>query len=694
MNILKVLIICAFTVKLALSTTPEEEKAKDLISKMTLEEKISFLAGIHSDYVGATPSIPRLNIPSIYYGDGPQGAGNNKKNVTEFPSVLTVTASWNRKLMYDYAAAIAEEQWGKGVSVHLGPMVNIARVPIGGRNFESIGEDPFLASELTREYVKGVQDKGVIACVKHWVNNEHEHERMEYNANVDERTNQEIYYPPFKAAVEEGVASVMCSYNKINGTYACENAETLNKELKGRMGFKGFVMSDWGATHDALNSFKNGLDQDMPGDDEPYLQQITDLVNKGVISEAEIEKPITKILSQFIKFNLFENPTQGNIKNNVRSDQHTKLAKLVAEESMVLLKNENNLLPLSQSLKYTITVVGDIGNDNKLVGGEGSGEVDSTYVVTPLEGIRSLATKFNKDSVVNYANSTMIDEAIEFAKSSDLVIFVTGTNTGEGWDRNNLSIFSNDLILFNKISKLNPNIIAVVHNPAAINLSWVDQVNSCICAFYPGEQAGNALASILFGEVNPSGKLPITIQQSDDINPVNTPAQYPGIEKEVSYSEKLLVGYRWNNVKNIRPLYAFGYGLSYTKFSISNPQLKKQENLVTIYFEVENVGDYYGQEVLQLYVSYPEEVEEPPYILKGFNKIGLKSKERKSFEFNINIESLTYFDVLKNDWEFFDGDYKFAVGTSSDKFQFNITSFISRNKESRKKKNEILFLEN
>lgn len=671
---------------LAILTRNPEERALKLLAQLNLTEKISFLTGVNGYYAGNIPAIPRLKIPSMAMEDGPQGVADDLRNVTNFPSELAVTASWDRELVREYGEKLGEEQRNKGTNVHLGPMVNIARVPTGGRNFEGMGEDPYLASELVKQYIDGIQSNKIIACVKHFVANEQETERMNGNSQVDERTLHEIYYPAFvSAVVDANVGSVMCSYNKINGTYACENDRTLNYELRTRMGFKGFVVSDWGATHSTYDSFKNGLDQEMPNE-VYYGSKLLEELNQGHITEEEINEKVLRILTQMIALGVYDNPPTGNVTTNVRSDDHTKFARKAAEESMVLLKNDAHFLPLNKETTKRIAVIGDLAHDLKKVFGEGAGFVDQQYDVTLLE---SILAKVGNSSHIEYLNSSSIDMAVGLAKFADVVIIATGAVTGEGSERDNLSVWGNDNDLISRVSEVNNNVVVVVYNPSSILLPWINKVKACIAAFLTGEQAGPAAASILYGDVNPSGKLPITLPKFENQSSVgDDPTRFPGIDNNPVYSEKLLVGYRWNNALKIEPAFSFGHGLSYTKFTFDNLQISKYGNSgkINVQFEVKNVGSLFGKEVAQLYVTFPQSAGEPPKILKGFEKVSLNPNESRVVILSITKKDLSTWDVVTDDWLLAQGKFTFSVGSSVKDIKLEKDIFVNQGMFSEKMK--------
>jgi beta-glucosidase len=641
--------------------TPKE-RAKNLLSQMTQDEKIHMVCGIGAQkpYVGNVEPIDRLKIPRLNLEDGPQGVADGVRDVTCFPSTLTATASWDLSVMREYAAAIGREQRIKGTNVHLGPMVNIARVPQGGRNFESFGEDPVLSSKMAIEYIKGVQSQGVIATIKHWVCNNQEQDRDDVSANVDERTLQEIYYPAFKAGVDAGVGSVMCSYNKINNTWACENEDTLTRVLKKQMGFEGFVMSDWGGTHSTVLAANSGLDQEMP-DARYFGENLKQAISSGQVPQSQLDDKVLRILTAMYAVGLFDTPQTGDLGKDAKSDLRSKLSREVAQSGAVLMKNLNNILPLKKV--KSIAVIGDDANDRAVFHGDGSGGVISAYDIKPLNAIKQRVAN------TTYANSSNIDQAVKNAKNADVAIVFLGKTSTEGADHNlNFADHENDLV--KAVASVQRNTIVVMHIPSAVVTPWADSVAAILSAFYPGQENGNVVASILFGDVNPSGKLPVTFPVNDREIPVNTQIQYPGINKQTNYSEKLQVGYRWYDANNVKPSFPFGHGLSYTTFEYSNIQIqtaKCSNGQATrdVTFDLRNNGTVDGAEVAQLYINFPSSAGEPPQQLKDFKKVLLKAGEKQRVTLSITDAALSIYDVTKAGWRVVAGTFEIRVGSSS-----------------------------
>jgi len=634
-----------------LKDTPAQ-RAQKLVDAMTLDEKLALVHGYGGPYVGNVAANTRLNIPELHLEDGPQGVADGVRLVTGFPSALTVVVSWDTAVMENYATAMGKEQRAKGTNIMLGPMVNIARIPQGGRNFESFGEDPYLAGEMAFASVTGIQSNGIIATVKHYVDNNQEYHRNSVSANVDERTQHEIYYPAFKRAVDANVGSVMCSYNRINDTYASANYQTLTIDLKKEMGFQGFVQSDWGAVHTTINAANNGLDLEMPND-QYFGAALKAAVAAGQVPVSRVSDMVLRILTSLFAVGIMDNPPTGNLGVNVTSAEHNMLSRALAIEGTVLLKNEKNILPLSKNAK--IAVLGDDGQNNVIVIGGGSGHVIPPYVVTPYAGIKAVVNS------ATYAPTSPLQNAVAAAKAADVAVVFVGVFSSEGSDRPNLSLGNGQDELIAAVAAAQPNTVVVIHSPGAVLVPWINSVPAAIAAFYPGEEAGNAIADVLFGDANPSGKLPITFPLTEDQVPANTTAQYPGINDEGSYSEGLFVGYRWYDRYNQDPAFPFGHGLSYTTFEYSNLQIKG----LTISGSVQNTGKVAGAEVVQLYIGYPESANEPPKVLRGFKKLRLQPGVSGVFSFTLTEHDLSIWDITTVDWTVIHGTFSVYVGSSS-----------------------------
>ena len=668
------------------SGLPIEARVEDLLSRLTLEEKISL---IHADSKFTTAAIPRLGIPRRWLDDGPHGvredigpdswlpAGKTDDFSTAMPAGICVAATWNPDLGYAEGEAIGQEARARGKDIMLGPGVNILRTPLCGRNFEYLGEDPFLSSRMAVGYVRGEQSQDISSCVKHFALNNQEFERGSINVEVDERTLHEIYLPAFKAVVQEGgVWSVMGAYNQFRGQHCCENDYLLNKILKDEWGFKGLVVSDWGGVHDTREAALNGLDLEMGTDKnygdfyfaQPYLADLT----SGTLPMDGLDEKVRRNLRVMFATHVLDS---GRKTGSLNTAAHEIVARRVAEEGVVLLKNENNLLPLNYSKIKTIAVIGENATRLHAHGGDSSG-IKAFYEITPLQGILNRAGKnvnviFSEGYQKN-GGADLADRAVAAAKSADVVVYIGGLNHDKGFDcegadRTTLKMPYGQDELIQKIVAANPKTIVVLEGTMVEMDSWLDKVPALLQAWYPGMEGGNALARVLFGDVNPSGKLPATFPKRLEDSPAHALGAYPGTNGTVTYTEGLFVGYRWFDAKNIKPLFPFGFGLSYTTFKYSNLQIANGiDGTVTAQFEIENTGSRAGAEVAQLYV-HPEKpgVMRPEKELKGFKKVFLKPGEKQTLTIPLTQGAFAYFDPDKMGWIAEKGDFKILVGGSS-----------------------------
>eukprot|EP01089_Gocevia_fonbrunei_P021564 TRINITY_DN8424_c0_g1_i1.p1 TRINITY_DN8424_c0_g1~~TRINITY_DN8424_c0_g1_i1.p1 ORF type:complete len:698 (+),score=183.89 TRINITY_DN8424_c0_g1_i1:187-2094(+) len=616
-------------------------------------------------YVGNVPANYRLHIPSLSLEDGPQGVGDGTKLVTAWPSALTVVATWDRDLMYQYGTAMGKEQRDKGTNIMLGPMVNILRVPVEGRSFESFGEDTHLASQMAIQSVQGIQSNGIMACVKHLVDNNQEYNRTTTSANIDERTQYEVYMPPFKAAIDAGVASIMCSYNRINNVYACENNDTLNTAAKDRFGFQGFVMSDWGATHSTVESANNGLDMQMP-DDSFFGPALEAAIHSGKVPQSRLDDMVVRILTSMFSVGIFDNPVTGNLSVNVQSKAHTKLARDLGTAANILLKNDNNVLPLNVETIKNIAVIGDDAFKHPTAVGFGSGHVIAPYIVSPLEGIQY---RLGSRVTVNYADTANVTWAKQYAQEADVAIVFVAVDSSEGRDRPDLSLGAAQDSLVSAVAAVQKNIIVVVHAPGPVFMPWSSEVAGIFHALLPGQEDGHCISDVLFGDVNPSGRLPFTNPSSTNPSPLGTTIQYPGINNEATYSEKLLVGYKWYDANNVVPLFHFGHGLSYSTFHYSDITIgtDNTEHTVIVQFNLANTGKVEGHETPQLYIGFPSSAGEPVKQLRGFEKVHLWIQQTKTIDFTLTAADLSIWDVNTHDWALVKGTFNVFIGSSAGK---------------------------
>jgi beta-glucosidase len=689
-----------------------DERVADLLPRLTVEEKVGM---VHGRSTFANQGVPRLGIPDLWMDDGPMGVreevGERFRNLnhkddfaTAMPATLGLAASFDTNLAVAYGSVIGQEAKQRSKNIMLGPSLNIQRTPLCGRNFEYLGEDPFLTSRIAVHYIKGEQAEGVASCAKHFVANNQEHERNSINVEMDERVLREIYMPAFRACVQEaGVLSIMGAYNKFRGQHCCENDYLLNKVLKEEWGFKGLVMSDWGGVHHADLAAMNGMDLEM-GTRPPYANNylagpFLEGLKSGKYPMSVLDDKVRRILYVMFKLNMIYNPavTPGDSGGDgvLSTKAHQEIARRVAEDSMVLLKNEK-LLPLNPAKLKTIAVIG-ANADARFAHGGGAANLKAPYEITALEGIsnrvgsgvkiiyapgykapvgRGRRDQGDKVPVAPAADKKLISDAVAAAKSADVVIYVGGLNHNggydtEGTDRRDLKLPGGQDELLEKIVAANPKTAVVFMGGGAVEMgSWLARTPALLYAWYPGLEGGNALAPVLFGDVNPSGKLPCTFPKRLEDSPAHALHAYPGTNGTVTYTEGLLVGYRWFDAKEIRPLFPFGYGLSYTTFKYSGLKLTPDENPknpgVTVQFEIANTGDREGAEAAQIYVQEMKPiVMRPVKELKQFAKVSLKPGQTQKVFVRLDQSAFAYYDPEKKGWVAEKGEFKIMVGSSS-----------------------------
>ena len=693
-----------------------EERVEDALSRMTLEEKVAVL---HAQSKFSSAGVPRLGIPELWCTDGPHGirpevlwddwdqAGWTNDSCTAFPALTCLAATWNPEMSALYGKSIGEEARYREKDVLLGPGVNIYRTPLNGRNFEYMGEDPYLASRMVVPYVQEVQKNGVAACVKHFALNNQETNRQSVNVVVDDRALYEIYLPAFKAAVQEGGAwSVMGSYNKYKGEHCCHNQYLLNGILKRDWGFDGVVISDWGGAHDTKQAVENGLDLEFGswtnGLDwgasnaydnyylaHPYLE----LLKKGEADEKTLDDKVRRVLRLIFRTAMNTQKPFGSL----NSPEHLAAARRIAGEGMVLLKNEGGVLPLDPAATKRLLVVGENAVKMMTVGG-GSSSLKVRHECLPLEGIRTAAeaagcevafergyvgdlrTEFDgvnsgQDLSETRSEEQLIADAVAAAKEADAVIFVGGLNKSrhqdsEGSDREQYGLpYAQDRVI-EALAAANPRLAVVLVSGNAVAMPWLDRVPAVLEAWFSGSETGNALADVLFGKVNPSGKLPITFPVRLEDNGAHAMGEFPGGDS-VRYNESIFVGYRWHDAKAIRPLFAFGHGLSYTTFEVENVKADRTslsaKGTLRVTADVTNTGDRAGAEVVQLYVGDEEStLPRPVKELKGFEKVMLEPGETRTVTFEITPEALSYYDDTKGEWTAEPGAFTAFVGVASD----------------------------
>ena len=638
-------------------------RVAQLMAAMTQQQKDGLLFGTSStSYIGQILGQPSLCIPNVNLEDGPSGVGDGLGGVTQMPDGEASAATFDPGYEQAYGTAIGAEFAGKGVNVALGPTINMVRDSRWGRSYETFGEDPYLSGEMASADVQGIQSQGVMAVLKHAA--AYNIEQPAGTIIVSPRVLQEIYLPAFQTAIEKGAAAgVMCAYSNVNNLPSCQNPAILNVPLYQQAGFTGFVTSDWGAIHSTADSANAGETIEMPfgGFFGPNL--ITAVAN-GQVSQATFDTMVSRMLTQMFRFGMFDKAPSGSTSAIVTSYAHAQVALRGAEEGTVLLKN-NGILPLNPSGGKSVAVIGvDAGAGVQTIGG-GSGTVTSPGTYTPLYGIQQRLA--GTSDTVSYDDGTNQASAVALAKSSSVAIVFASDNYGhEEADNTSLNLPNNQDALISAVAAANPNTIVVLNDNAAILMPWLNQVAGVFEGFYDGQDWGTAIAALLFGDVNPSGHLPVTFPTSLSAVPASTPAQWPGTNSQVQYSEGLDIGYRWYDATSTTPLFPFGFGLSYTTFSYSNLHVGAMSgNAATVTATVTNTGSRAGTDVAQLYVGDPAAAGEPPHQLKGFQRITLGPGAAGTVTFTVTAHDLASWNTTSNSWIAGAGSYQILVGDSS-----------------------------
>jgi beta-glucosidase len=662
------------------SSAPVSQRVSQVLAKMTTAQKVALATGASgSSYVGFIPAIGSLCIPALNLEDGPAGVGDGMSSVTQLPAPVDVAATWDTSAEHVYGQVIGAEQAAKGTTIDLGPTINIVRDPRWGRAFESVGEDPYLNGTMSAADIQGVQSAGTMAQVKHFAvyNQETNRNTPSDNAVVSTQAEQEIYLPAFQYATQQGAASsVMCSYSTINGTYACQNPYLLSTVLRQQFGYGGFVTSDWGATHSTAASANAGLDQDMPGNDGYYGSALASAVSSGSVSTATLNSMVSPILTEMFAFGLFDEPPGGSPAAAATTPAHVTEAAQLAEEGTVLLKNSGGVLPLSASADKSIAVIGSDASSGALTAGGGSASVNSSGTVTPLQGITAAAPS---GVAVSYNDGSSASSAASLAASSSVAVVFVSNNESEGSDLPSIDLPSSENSLISAVAAANPHTIVVLNTGSAVTMPWLSSVAGVLEAWYPGQQDGTAIASLLFGNTDPSGHLPVTFPQSLSQVPASTAAQWPGQNGTVQYSEGIDVGYRWYDTKGLAPLFPFGYGLSYTTFSFGNLKIGTlpQGGAATVTATVTNTGSRAGADVAQLYVTDPAASGQPPRQLEGFARVSLQPGASQTVQFQLTQRNLQYWNSGGNNWATSTGSYGIEVGDSDGNLPLSGTLAVS-----------------
>ena len=651
--------------------TPQK-RAELLVHAMTLDEKLTQIHMMDTrEHPRMIQAIERLGIPGFKITNGPVGAGpgdsRQPQPATALPSALALAAAWDIVLAATYGKIAAQESVDWGNSLLEAPGVNIARVPQNGRNFEYFGEDPYLAARLVVPEIKAIEAQGIIAEVKHYSANNQEADRKTINEIIDERTLREIYLPAFEAAIKEGApGAIMCAYPSVNGQFGCENTHMLKDILRGEWGFKGFVQSDYTATHTVIPAALAGLDLSMKHDvwsDENMKAAIA----SGKLDESVVDTMLIRRYSQMFRLGILDHPRPVIA---IPAEQDGAIARSIAEQCAVLLKNSGKpapLLPLQAKEIHSIAVIGPYAGAAH-TGGGGSSKVAPLYTVTPVDGIRSVLKSLSAAIKVDYNDGSNPAAAAALAKSSDVALVMVGNTDREGRDRLNLSLPDNQDQLVSAVAAANPRTVVILKTGGPVLMPWLDQVPAVLEAWYPGEEDGNVVADLLFGNADPSGKLPITFPKAESDTPAHTPQQYPGVNSTATYSEGLQVGYRWYDAQNIAPLFPFGYGLSYTTFAFSKfitVETKGISHSFGILVDVTNTGPRAGAEVVQVYIAAPSAASEPPKQLKGFAKVSLQPGETKQVSVALDPRAFSIWDTKTSQWTTVPGKYIVLVGDSS-----------------------------
>ena len=656
-----------------------------ILKEMTLEEKASLCSGNDSWH---TKPVERLDIPEIMVSDGPHGLRKVKDDSAMmnqaieavcFPTACATACSFDRELVASMGKALGQACKAEKVAVLLGPGCNIKRSPLCGRNFEYFSEDPYLSSQIAASHIKGVQSMGVGTSLKHFACNNQETRRMTCSANMDERTFFEIYAASFEGAVKEGKPyTIMCSYNRINNVYSSENKFLLTDVLRDKWGYDGLVMSDWGAVNDRPEGIKAGLDLEMPTSHGVNDRKIVECVKNGTLDEKLLDKAVRNVLNLVDKA---ENGLSGEVNWDMQA-QH-ELARSISAQCAVLLKNDDALLPLGTNKK--IAFIGDFAKNPRYQGG-GSSHINSFKVTSALDAVKDyceVTYAQGYESNTDVPDVKLINEAVECAKKCDAAVIFAGLTDlyeSEGFDRKHMKMPANQLELIDKVCEVCSNVVVVLHNGSPVEMPFKNKVKSILEMYLGGQAVGGAACDLIFGKVNPSGKLAETFPEKLSDNP--SFISFPGEMDDVQYREGIFVGYRYYDHKQIEPLFPFGHGLSYTTFEYSDIKLSSNainaDDELTVSVKVTNTGKVEGKEVVQLYVTDKESsLIRPVKELKGFEKVSLKPGESKNVMFKLDKRAFAFYSEAAHDWLVEEGDFIISVGSSSRDIRLTDEVFVS-----------------
>ncbi|HTJ71030.1 MAG TPA: glycoside hydrolase family 3 C-terminal domain-containing protein [Actinospica sp.] len=652
------------------STAPVAQRVQQVLNTMDQSEEFTLLSGDGgSSYIGQVAAIPNLCIKATNLQDGPNGVGDGTGGVTAFPDGENAAATWDPALIQQEGAAMGAEFAGKGVNVALGPTTNLVRDPRWGRTYETYGEDPYLSGLITSAEVDGLQSQDVMAMIKHVAAYDQEqYPNGNNNETVSQQALEELYLAPFQAAAEQSApASMMCSYAVVNSAASCQNGDMQLNGLDAQANYGGFITSDWGADYNNVASVEGGMDVGMPFPGS-IATDLANAISSGALSQYVVNEAVGRILTQMFAFGMFDNAASGSLSATVTSAAHQQTALQLSEEGSVLLKN-NGILPLNPNGNESIAVIGTDGGAGVELAGGGSGTVTSSNTVWPITGIQNAAGANVKVTYTqgNDNGTTDIPQAVAAAKAATDAIIYVNLPEGEETDLTSIDLSATDESMIQQVAAANPNTIVVINSGGPVVMPWLNSVAGVFENWYGGQETGAAMAALIFGTADPSGKLPVTFPSSLSQVPAQTQAQWPGTSAGVSFSEGVNIGYRWYQSQNITPAFAFGYGLSYTKFSYSNLNVGafNADGDATVTATVTNTGSVAGADVAQMYVGDPAASQDSPEQLRGFDRVTLTPGQSTTVSFPLNIHDLAAWSGTDNQWEAQAGTYSIKVGDAS-----------------------------